>query len=67
MHDNKTRDYSDFEGPTNEERTLAMQRYRRRHWQSSSADNIVGGGKLVFGTPRKGKNTKFAVAGVRVS
>ena len=60
------RNFEDFSGPTEEAREQAMRLWRFRHCQSSDSGDRVGGGRLTFGTPRKGKNTKFLVRGIRV-
>ena len=42
---------------------------RKWHRENGTASESIGlsGGNLTFGTPRKGKNTRFAWNGVRVS
>lgn len=48
------------------ERTEALRKLRERKRKDSGASGMHGGGSLSFGTPRKGKNTKVLIQGVRV-
>lgn len=59
--------YASFEGPSVEQEEKARRARHDTLIRAHSGKVMVSGGNLPFGTPRKGKNTKFSVGGVRVS
>jgi hypothetical protein len=61
----KPLDEDDFADVDESKRAAAMRAFHERT-RVETGGSCLSGGNLAFGTPRKGKNTKFTIRGIRV-